>query len=199
MLRSYCHPRMENGKHGEIMKKVTFILAVLLLTATVGCSKQEAGAQDDIASGQIVSDRFELVTNVAGSTLSLSVDTDLPDDTVVMVTVRRSYLEKGNSATYALDYFFEKGTVGTWKSIHSISIAGKVWDTVLAAEHERLSGTELDFELASVSDMITVRMVVPVNIQPERFGKRNENLVGKAVKTTGIRVVEGEIEIDYPL
>ncbi len=47
------------------------------------------------AEAQIVCNKFNLVTKVTGSTLELSVDTDLPDNTVVMVSVSRSYLERG--------------------------------------------------------------------------------------------------------
>jgi hypothetical protein len=134
-----------------------------------------------------------------GSLLQLSVDTHLPDNTVVMVSVSRSYLEKGDRATYALDYFSEKSTIGKWKSKNNISIASEKWETALRAKQEEMSRIGLGFDVASISDKITVRMVVPINQADPKFGNQNQNLTGKAVRTKGIRVVEDEIEIDYPL
>ena len=42
-------------------------------------------------------------------------------------------------------------------------------------------------------------MIVPINQPDPRFGKRNSKLTGKAVSTTGLRVVIDKTEIDYPL
>lgn len=55
------------------------------------------------------------------------------------------------------------------------------------------------YEVDKISDTIEVRMVVPINQSNPRFGWRNENLVGKAVSTEDLRVVEGEVQIHYPL
>ena len=182
------------------------------MTLLVGCSgeraedtaKAQVEAKESVevpsaAETQIVCDEFSLVTKVTGSTLDLSVDTDLPDNTVVMVSVSRSYLEKGNSAEYSVDYFSEKGTIGKWKSKHRISIASNKWKSALRAKQEKMSRLGLGFDVASISDKITVRMVVPINQPDPRFGKRNSKLTGKAVRATGLRVVDDEIEIDYPL
>ena len=97
------------------------------------------------------------------------------------------------------NHFFEKSTVGEWRSEHSISIESEDWETALKEKQEQMTRAGIGFEVASISDVVRVRMVVPINIQPERFGKRNENLVGKAVSATGVRIVKGEVEIDYPL
>lgn len=91
------------------------------------------------AEAQIVCNKFNLVTKVTGSTLELSVDTDLPDNTVVMVSVSRSYLEKGNAATYSVDYFSEKSTVGTWKLLHIVSIDSDKWKSALREKQEKMS------------------------------------------------------------
>ena len=152
------------------------------------------------ASAQVVCNEFKLVTKVTDSTLELSVNTDLPDNAVVMVSVSRSYLEKGNSDRYSLDYFSEKSTIGKWKLEHRISIASENWENALRTKQEKMSRIGLGFDVASISDKITVRMVVPVNQPDPRFGELNSNLIGKAVRASGnIRVVEDEIEISYPL
>jgi hypothetical protein len=163
-------------------------------------------------STQVVCNEFKLVTKVTDSTLELSVNTDLPDNTVVMVSVSRSYLKKGNSDRYSVDYFSEKNTIGKWKLKHRISIASEKWETALKTEQEQLSRIGLGFDVTSISDEIGVSMVVPINQPDPEFGERNSNLTGKAVtmaskggKTiTGdivgpMYVVEDKIEIDYPL
>jgi hypothetical protein len=43
------------------------------------------------ADAQVVCNKFKLVTKVTGSTLDLSVDTDLPDNTVVMAGQSHQY------------------------------------------------------------------------------------------------------------
>ena len=62
-----------------------------------------------------------------------------------------------------------------------------------------MSGYGAGFDVSSVSDKITVQMVVPMNQPDPKFGKGNSKLTGKAVSKTSYRVVEDEIEIDYPL
>ena len=151
------------------------------------------------ANAPIVCNEFKLVTKVTDSTLDLSVNTDLPDDTFVMVSVSRSYLEKGSSDRYSVDYFSERSTIGKWKSKNSISIASEKWENALKDQQEKMSRIGLDFEVAYISDKITVRMVVPINQTNPRFGKENSQLTGKVVRTTGLRVIEDEIEINYPL
>jgi hypothetical protein len=170
------------------------------------------GESESTAQLQVVCNRFELVTEVTDSTLGLSVDTDLPESTIVMVGVSRSYLEKGSPDQYSVDYLSESSTVGKWKSKHRISIASDKWKAALRAKQEKLSRIGLGFDVASISDKISVSMVVPINQPDPRFGERNSNLTGKAVtmaskggKTVAGEVVgpmytvEDEIHIDYPL
>ncbi len=178
------------------MKRMTVshsqLALVLMLAATFIAST---------AAAQVVCNKFKLVTKVTGSTLNLSVDTDLPDNTVVSVWVYRTYLEKGNPAWYSVDYVSEKSTIGKWRSKHRISIASEKWKSALRSKQERMSRIGLGFAVASISDKITVSMVVPINQPDPRFGIDNTKLTGKAVRTrtSGYRVVVDKIEINYPL
>ncbi len=147
----------------------------------------------------VVCDKFNLVTEAMGSTLELSVDTDMPDNAAVMVSVSRSYWEKGSPDAYRVDYFSEKSVIGKWKSKHRISIDNGKWKSALKAEQEEMSRLGIGFDVASISDKITACMIVPIHQPDPRFGEQNSNLTGKAVRTTGIRVVMDEVEIDYPL
>lgn len=162
-----------------------FILAFTFITNT--------------GNAEVVCNKFKLVTKLTGSILDLSVDTDLPDNAVVMVRVSRSYLEKGNTSRYPVDYFSEKSTVGKWKYKNSISIDNEKWNAALREKQEKMSRLGLGFDVASISEKITVYMVVPINQPDPRFGDRNSKLTGKAVKGTGNRVVVDEIEINYPM
>jgi hypothetical protein len=184
------------------MNRYTYRFVILTMILLMDCS----GKKTEEKENQILCDKFELVTKVTDSTLDLSVDTDLPDNTVVMVDVSRSYLQKGNSATYSENYFSEKSTIGKWKSEHSISIADEVWKTALRNRQESVSrsGYSLgikSIDVESISDKITASMVVPINQSDPKFGDRNKNLTGKAVTVLeeGLRVVRDEIEIDYPM
>jgi hypothetical protein len=181
---------MEKNVMKNIMTHHTKLSFLLILAVTFITNTADA---------QVVCDKFELVTKVIGSALNFSVDTDLPDNTVVMVSISRSYLEKGNTATYSVDYFSEKSTVGIWKLLHIISIDNERWKSALREKQEKMSRFGLGFDVNSISQKITVRMVAPINEPDPRFGKQNSKLTGKAVRTTGLRVVEDEIEIDYPL
>ncbi len=152
------------------------------------------------ADPKIVCDRFELVAEITNATLALSIDTDLPDNTVVMVSVSRIYLTKGDTETYIESYFSERSTIGKWRLKHSISLASEDWEKTLRETQERLSRIGLGFEVISISDMVEVGMVVPVNQPDPKFGHRNKNLTGKAVEIDGpLRIVRDEIEFNYPL
>jgi len=172
-------------------RHVVFIACALLLLT--GCSRAEE------AHKQIVCNAFELAVKITGARLDLSVDTDLPDSTVVMVNVSRSYVEEGNPTTYSEHYFSERSTVGKWKTVHGISIAGEVWKSALRSRQEEMARMGLGFNVAAVSEKIAVSMTVPINQPDRRFGDQNRNLTGKAVRTSGLRVVADEVEIVYPL
>lgn len=148
---------------------------------------------------QVNCDRFDIVAETTSPTLNLSVDTDLPDSAVVMVAVSRSYLEQASSATQSLDYFSEKGTVGEWKSEHTISIDCEEWSTALRAKRREADQVGAGFDVASISDHIKVSMVVPINQPDPRFGDGTRNLGGSVVTPGGIRVVEDKCEILSPL
>lgn len=181
---------MEENKMKNIMRH-KLILALLLFLTTILITTN--------SNAQVICNKFKLVTNVTGNMLDLSVDTDLPDNTVIMISVSRSYFEKDNTANYPVDYFTEKSSVGKWKSKHRISINSENWKSTLSKKQKKMSSLGLGFDVASISDNIIVSMVVPINQPDPLFGKRNSKLTGKVVNTTNNRVIEDEIEINYPL
>jgi len=152
-----------------------------------------------VAIADVVCDKFDMKYKVSGKTVELSLDTDLPDNSVLMVSVSRSYFEKGNSSRYSHDYFSERSTVEKWKETRKVSIDSDKWRSSLREKQKELSRIGLGFEVASISEKISIFMVVPINQPNPEFGEKNSKLTGKAVHTEGLRVVEREVEIKFPL
>ena len=159
----------------------------------------KGGEGVETASGTIVCNRFDVVAKACSDTLNLRVVTDLPDDTLVWVSASRRYVEQGNSSPQSLEYFFEKGTIGAWRSERTVPISNEKWKAALRAEQTEMSGIGLGFDVASVSEKASIRMFVPTGQSDPRFGDRNQNLTGTAVTARASRFVERTVEIDYPL
>lgn len=63
---------------------------------------------------------FDIQYKLVDKNLSVSLNTDLPDDTVVIISVSRSYWEKGSSEEYSIDYFSERANVNEWRKAHEV-------------------------------------------------------------------------------
>lgn len=150
-------------------------------------------------TADVVCDKFDMKWKVSGDTLDLSLDTDLPVNTVLIVSVARSYFEKGNTSEWSHDYFSERSTVGKWKKTHKISIDSDKWKSSLRGKQKKLSRVGLGFQVASISQKISISMVVPIYQPNPEFGEKNSKLTGKAVRRNGLRVVKKKVEIQSPL
>ena len=69
----------------------------------------------------------------------MSLDTDLPDNTIVMVSVSRSYWEAGSPDEYSVDYFSEKRMVGAWRSRREIRVDDTSWNSALRAKQKEMA------------------------------------------------------------
>jgi hypothetical protein len=116
-----------------------------------------------------------------------------------MVSVSRTYYERGNSTAYSHDYFEEKSTVGKWRTQRRVSVTHSKWMAILETHRQKMRRLGMGYTVDTISDDIEISMVVPINQKDKRFGDRNSNLVGKAVRTAGLRVIETEAKIYYPL
>jgi len=153
-----------------------------------------------IKQEKIYCEKFELIQTIEGDTLKLSLDTDLPDFTDIMVSVSKSYKEKGDSeSTYSIDYFYEKSTVKKWRSQQEISISDTVFKNKLQDEMDKMSKVGMPFKTSTVSNQIEVSFVVPVNQSNPIFGKRNENLHSDLMSPSGLRTIGKEKIIIKPL
>ena len=125
------------------MKKrvLLFTLFTLFAACVTGCDRDRTEpvttAEPVKSAESVICDTFELTTNIRGSLLELSLDTDLPDDTVISITVDRSYWEQGNTEEYSRRYFDRESTVGEWRSTHEIDIGPAGWKRNLKEFQEK--------------------------------------------------------------
>lgn len=197
-----------------------WIVGVSLGLAGVGCSGDsgsdetgQSAAPAEVAG--IVCDRFELRWEIDGEDLMLAIDTDLPDEGELSVSVSRSYYEVGNDAEYARDYLSVLEPVSRWREPRRIPLDADAWRADLAAHQsrmaelaaaERQAGVPAEdtvaFEVASIVDDVEIRAVLHLNQDDPRFGGRgNPNLSGAATSGSGTDrvIVEAETTFEFPL
>ncbi len=162
--------------------------------------KQQANADKPAKQEKILCEKYEVIQTIEGEILKLSLDTDLPDYTDIMVSVSRSYKEKGDAeSTYLIDYFQEKSTVKKWRTQQEIFISDKVFGNKLQEKMNLMSKLGMPFQTSTTSKQIEVSFVVPVNQSNPIFGKRNENLQSSLISPSGLRTIEKEKIINKPL
>ena len=165
-----------------------------------GAVIQQIKPDKPVKQEKIHCEKFELMQTIEGDVLNLSLNTDLPDFTDIMVSVSRSYKEKGDDeSTYSIDYLSEKSTVKKWRSQQEISISDKVFKDKLQKKMNEMSKLGMPFQTSTISQQIEVSFVVPVNQSNPIFGKRNENLHSNLISPSGLRTIRRESIINKPL
>ena len=153
----------------------------------------------------IVCDLFELRWELDGTDLLLAIDTDLPDEGELSVSVGRTYYEFGSDDAYSRDYFSEFELVSRWREPRRIELDADAWKADLTAHQNRMAGIgdDLAFEIARIEDSINIRAVLHINQDDPRFGGRgNPSLSGEATSRMGNGdsvLVEAEESVDFPL
>ena len=144
--------------------------------------------------GQITCNKFDINYKLVGSKLSLSLNTDLPNNTDLMISVSRVYWKSGNPAAYDWDYYSSESTVQKWKENHTIIINNSDWISKLKKRQRELISGGIGSAIAKVNDSINVDIVVPYQT---KFGRGNSKLNGNKVAPD--HTIDGEINIYYPL
>jgi len=146
-------------------------------------------------------DKFVANAKLDGDTLSVSLDSDCPPGSEIMVSVYRVYYDKQDGKAYNYNYFEEQSTVRAWSTPRQISVAHKPWLAGLKVLQDKLARMGEPLTVQRINDEIEVSFVLPVNQSDARFGKKNEHLTGSAVITTnyGLRICESEVVIPYPI
>jgi hypothetical protein len=147
-----------------------------------------------LADGTIIADTFEARHDLTGETLTVVLETDLPDQALLDVLLSRSYRKNGASEDFPLDYFYEQSTVGAWRRPQTIRIANAAWRASL--EKNAAAGA---FEVSGIGQDVELSLTVPIN-QAAPFHEGNQNLRGSAVSPSIWGwIVRSEMRIPYPL
>jgi len=144
-------------------------------------------------------DKFDVIANLEGDTISFRLETDLPDYTEVMVHVCRSYYEK-DGTEYPINYLSEKSTVRESRTKQTVSVRDRLFQEELQERIDLMAGVAGEpFQVARIDDDIEVSFLVPVNQINPAFGAGNVNLQGTKVSKTGLRTVEAQNTLRKPL
>ena len=179
---------LARGHHTHVVHIATYT-AALFLTAMAA-----------VAHAQIRCDEFEIVATRDGSDLTFHLETDLPNDTSVWLSVSRSYWERGGGGSeYSIDYVSESSSVGALRTTRTVSIAHSVWQRKLRSKQNEMSRIGLGFEVGKTRDDVKISMVVTTKQTNPAFGDWNANLTGRAVERKGVSRVRVERSFAYPL
>ena len=178
-----------------------FSLWLLVMVAGCGGGTGEEPAGEETEG--IVCDRFELRWELDGTDLLLAIDTDLPDEGELSVTVERIYYEVGSDTAYSRDYFSEFLPVSRWREPRRVALDADAWNADLAAHQNEMAalGADLAFEVARIEDSIEIRALLHLNQDDPRFGgSGNPSLSGEATSRMGEIVhVQAEASVEFPL
>jgi Tfp pilus assembly protein PilV len=178
------------------------VLAVVVTACDSAAQQQRPSQQQQQSRLQqhsaqpITCDRFEPSASLEGDQLLVSLDTDLPDSTHIMVSVSRSYWAANEE--YPIDYLETDATVAEWRKPRSVSVDHTAWRRKLDERLRMLALAGQPKKVTKSDSDVTVSFTVPINQPDSRFGIRNSNLTGKRVEIKGIRVVRGELKVKYP-
>jgi hypothetical protein len=183
-------PATTHGDPQSVNTRNRHLLAVLL---SLTLARQVASVQT------IACNRFAPRAILASNQLLVSLDTDLPDSTEVMVSVSRSYWAGHPIGEYPIEYLDTNSTVREWRKPRRVSLDNAAWKRKLEERLLTLARMGQPIKVARVDRTITVAFVVPINQPDPRFGIRNKNLVGTMVSTSGLRTINAEQKVAYPI
>ena len=170
------------------MKKLILLISLILLS--ISCSKK------------ITCDKFIVNTELQNDKLLLSIDSDLPYFTDIIVSVSRSYWEKGKPNEYSLEYSLEelnkntykKATLAIWKNPQIILFDKNNWIAKLKSNQKSMNYHN---SLNNISDSITVKVEILMKQSNPKFGENNINLIGDEASNNN--TIQKVISIHYPL
>jgi len=96
----------------------------------------------------------------------LLLNTDLPLETEITVSIYRTYWEKNNQTEYSIQYFTETSTIEKWKNQREVVLDNKKWKNSLKQKQKDLSKTNLGFDIDKISDKIKVSAIIPISNKP---------------------------------
>ncbi|HEY0151592.1 MAG TPA: hypothetical protein VGB92_06320 [Longimicrobium sp.] len=190
-------PSMFRAAHPQVRLTVTSFATMYCMLAGSGCGQAPDDQQTAVSGTGVISDRFEVRQALKGDILTVSLDSDLPDETEVMVDVSRRYWQAGDTTAYVNEYFEESGTVSGWRAPRQLVLDEDRWRAALSEKQRILAQGGDPFDIGRVEDSVIVSFVVPVNQSDPRFGNRNQHLSGSAVNvgSLGWPLIERELQL----
>lgn len=148
----------------------------------------------------VVCTHFDVTATMSGNDAIISVNTDLPDETKVSISVYRGYTKEDLPETFVNRHFYKSVLVG---DTDQPIIAGLDADKWNASLNERLvNHAKLGISTASVksiSDNINVSATIAINQPNSIYMAKNKNLKGCGVKTGYNRTISRDIVLKAPL
>ncbi|MDX8377449.1 MAG: Ig-like domain-containing protein [Mariprofundales bacterium] len=101
----------------------------------------DCNISDDAYSLTLNCSKFELIAHITGSTLELSLDTDLPDKTAVIFTADRknwSHIDHTGdySLTIGIPYIYDASLIADWKLPKKIDVSHEKWERKLHEQQQ---------------------------------------------------------------
>ena len=116
-----------------------------------------------------------------GKELKFWLGTDLPNDTIVMVSVTRRYWIKGSSGTYSGSYYGKRSFVQELRKPVTVIIDESEWKRQIEIKHKLIKTSGEPLQVSKISDEVELNLTVPINQDNPAFGRRNVNLEGTMV------------------
>ena len=137
--------------------------------------------------------RFNVNTVLKGKGLQFWLGTDLPDNTIVMVSVSRLYWIKGSSGTYSSSYYGKSIFVQELQKPVTVIIDDNEWRKQIEKKHKQIEPSVEPLQLSKISDEVELKLIVPINQDNPAFGPRNVNLEGTMVTAEqGFKIIRKE-------
>ena len=165
-----------------------FIVLLCLILVSVSCSKKTT------------CDKFIVNTELQNNELLVSIDSDLPNFTNIIVSVSRSYTTNIGLNKYPIDYFSDRSNLKKWKKTQNIFLDNTKWqDDFLKHRKILISSGNPITKVIDISDFIRVVVTVHAKQSNPAFGEKNINLVGNEVQDGNIRIVRKAVVFVYPI
>jgi hypothetical protein len=132
-------------------------------------------------NSKVFCNRFNINTILKGKELEFWLNTDLPDNTFVMVSVSRRYWIKGSSGTYSGSYYGKSIFVYELRKPVTVILDDKQWRRQVEEKHKQIDPSGEPLQVSKISDEVELKLVVPINQDNSAFGPRNVNLEGTMV------------------
>jgi len=143
------------------------------------------------------------VKKLENRTLDITATTDFPDNTNLLIGVRRSYFEKGTSDEYSGDIFDRDMPVTGGKIQINVPVDDKTWLRDYKSKQQKLP--DMFPGISKISDDVTIRVLYsPKRDQPEHIanvlGKNAEFVAGElATRTGNFTTMSVEQNINMPV